>query len=147
MDQFEVKTLRVNPGQDYSGPDAKDIRDKFMTATLASKPPNEYAGFLAGYLKKNLNATPDEVATAYACKVTKTPLDRRQNFVDPATGRLVRVEPGQAVPEGARTPQLAGQLNTPTTQMRNVGAQANLPRSDALHCSLKSTACAGSWDR
>jgi hypothetical protein len=54
------------------------------------------------------------------------PPDKGQNFVDPNTGQLVRVEPGGQVPKGAQTPQTFSGQNAPTMQMRNVAAQASL---------------------
>lgn len=54
-----------------------------------------------------------------------TPADRGESFVDP-TGTLVRVQPGQQVPQGGMRPTQFGSANAPTTQMRNVAAQAGL---------------------
>ncbi len=61
------------------------------------------------------------------------PPDRGQNFVDPTTGQLVRVEPGQAVPKGAQTASTFSTQNAPTMQMRNVGAQASLVHEQTPH--------------
>lgn len=55
-----------------------------------------------------------------------TPTDHGQNMVDPESGMLVRVEPGQHVPKGAMTASQTGSVNAPTMQMRNVAAQASL---------------------
>ncbi len=41
-------------------------------------------------------------------------------------GKVYRLEPGQSVPEGAQTPAGLSSVNTPTTQQRNVAAQAAL---------------------
>jgi len=54
------------------------------------------------------------------------PADRGANFVDPESGTLVRVQPGQAVPKGGMTASGFGSANAPTQQMRNVAAQASL---------------------
>jgi len=59
--------------------------------------------------------------------------DHGENFVDPKTGKLVRVEPGGAVPEGGlKTTTFSGQ-NAPTMQMRNVAAQAQLVHEQTPH--------------
>jgi hypothetical protein len=57
------------------------------------------------------------------------PPDHGQNFVEPGTNRLVRVEPGGSVPVGGVLPSQAG----PTMQMRNVAAQASLVHEQAPH--------------
>lgn len=52
--------------------------------------------------------------------------DHGVTMIDPTTHKLVRVEPGGAVPEGALTPTQAGAQNAPTMQQRNVAGQAQL---------------------
>ncbi len=52
--------------------------------------------------------------------------DYGENFVDPTTGKLTRVRPGDVVPTGALKPTTLSSQNAPTMQMRNVGAQAQL---------------------
>ncbi len=59
--------------------------------------------------------------------------DRGENYIDPKTRRLVRVEPGGTVPAGAITRAGENAINTPTTQMRNVGAQATLVHEQTPH--------------
>lgn len=51
--------------------------------------------------------------------------DHGQNFIDPKTGKLVRVEPGQQAPEGAMTATGYGGTNTPTTAARNAAERSD----------------------
>lgn len=53
------------------------------------------------------------------------PPDKGQNFIDPATGRMVRIEPGGAVPKGAMTASGLNTVNTPTSQSRGMSEMAN----------------------
>ena len=52
--------------------------------------------------------------------------DHGVSMIDPASGKLIRVEPGQSVPTGGMTPQQMGAQNAPTTTQRNVAGQAQL---------------------
>lgn len=56
-------------------------------------------------------------------------VDRGQNFIDPSTNRMVRVEPGGSVPTGALTAQGLNRENATPTQMLNREGQARIIRS------------------
>lgn len=103
-----------------------------LEESVKARPPNEYADFKAGYTKAHPEATADQIVKEYA-KAHQAPADRGQNFVDPETGTLTRVQPGGVVPKGAMTPNQAGSVNTPTMQMRNVAAQAALVHEQTPH--------------
>lgn len=101
--------------------------EDWLKAETANKPEtaNEYADFKTGYLKEHPGATVEQLAHAFATS-KQTPPDRGQNFVDPATNKMVRVEPGGNVPKGAVTAAGENTINTPATQQRNVASQASL---------------------
>jgi hypothetical protein len=86
-------------------------------------------------------------------KVPAIPADHGQNFVDPATGRLVRVEPNGVVPKGAVTAAGENAVNTPTMQQRTAAGRAGtvldmapevLARIDSLSKELGPTM--GRWN-
>ena len=58
--------------------------------------------------------------------------DHGQNVFD-KSGKMIRLEPGQTAPEGAVTAAGMNTSNTPTTQQRNVGAQAQLVHEQTPH--------------
>lgn len=87
--------------------------------------------FVDEYLKdpKHKGANVADAQRAYEKNKQLPPLaDRGQNFVDPKTHRLIRVEPGGAVPEGAVT---AGGLSSETVNENKQEATAKKAREDA----------------
>jgi hypothetical protein len=69
------------------------------------KTENQEQQFVDEYRKTNAKATVAEAQRAFKKNEQLPPqTDRGQNFVDPATHKLIRVEPGGAVPENAVTP-------------------------------------------
>lgn len=117
---FKTGELKKNPN---AAPD--EIVSKFVAAHQAPRAPNQYEDFKTDYLKSNPNAGAAEIDKAYTAAHQQQP-DRGQNYEDPATHRLVRVEPGGAIPEGAVTPTQGGSQNTLTTQQRNTASQAQM---------------------
>jgi hypothetical protein len=93
---------------------------------VAEKAPNEYEDFKADYLKQNPHASIAEVQKAFSKNraTPHEPADHGQNFIDPATGKLVRVEPGQTAPANAQTPQGFNTTNTPTMTQRTAAGRA-----------------------
>lgn len=59
-----------------------------------------------------------------AHQIGEKPEDHGQNLIDPTTGKLLRVQPGQTVPKGAMTPQQAGTLEVPTSATRTMSETA-----------------------
>lgn len=55
----------------------------------------------------------------------KVPADHGVTMIGP-DGKVLRLEPGQTAPSGTQTSSGFSSLNTPTTQQRNVAAQASL---------------------
>lgn len=67
-----------------------------------------------------------EAEKAYKDLTPKERADHGVTMIDPKTHQLIRIEPGQSVPEGALTAQQSGAQNAPTQQQRNVAGQAQL---------------------
>lgn len=80
---------------------------------------------VAEYKASHPNASTTE-ALEYVKTHTAPPdkNDHGQNFIDPATNKLVRVGPGGSVPAGAVTAAGENTINTPTTQARNAGERS-----------------------
>lgn len=72
-----------------------------------------------------VNKKTGEVLKDLGAAKTASANDHGVTVVDD-NGQVVRLTPGMTAPSTFRTPQQAGSLNTPTTQMRNVAAQASL---------------------
>jgi hypothetical protein len=65
------------------------------------------------------------------------PPDRGTNVIDPATHRLIRVEPGGAVPEGAITPQQAGGEAVAANKTEQAGKDARASAGRAYQLAQK----------
>lgn len=92
-------------------------------------PINEYEDFKADYLKTNPHASVAEIQKAFK-KNTEKPEDHGQDFVDPTTHKLIRVQPGGAVPEGAVT---ASGLSGENAGAVKTEAAAKKAKEDAQH--------------
>lgn len=126
-EDFKTGYLKTNP---QAAPD--EIVSKFTAAKQPAQrtPQNEYEDFKAGYLQKNPNADAFEVTREYA-KAHQSPERPPQQFMFEPDGQggyksVLVNQPGQHISAGAVTPNQAGSQNVPTTQMRNVAAQAQL---------------------
>ena len=85
------------------------------------------------YMKAHPKAT-----LAQARRATEAnPPDRGTNVIDPATHRLIRVEPGGAVPEGAITPQQAGGEAVAANKTEQAGKDARASAGRAYQLAQK----------
>ena len=75
----------------------------------------------------------ETMAAARQHTAVAPPVDHGATVIDPQSGQVVRLVPGMRAPEGFRGVNQQGSLNTPTSQMRNVGAQASLVHEQTPH--------------
>lgn len=125
-EDFKAGILKNNP---QTAPD--EIVKQYAAAHQppARTPQNEYEDFKGDYLKKNPQADAFEISREYA-KAHQSPQRPPESLMlipDGKGGYTTQVVgAGQHIAGGAVTPTQAGSQNTPTTQMRNVAAQAQL---------------------
>lgn len=100
-----------------------------LKGKVPGKTENAEQQFIDEYQKLHAGATVAEAQRAYEKNKQLPPqTDRGQNFVDPTTHKLVRVEPGGAVPEGAVT---ASGLSGENVATEKQDAAAKKARDDA----------------
>ena len=97
--------------------------------TAQPKTENDFEQFYKQYITDN--KLPDNSASRLMAKAKYTAAGQQPERPQRALmigpdGKVIEVQPGMTVPTGSRTPTQQGQLNTPTTQQRNVGTQAEL---------------------
>lgn len=92
--------------------------EKWLQLEAANKPESvsEFNVFKKAHPELNGDQLVREYAKAH--QAPQRPEDHGQNVVDPATHKLIRVQPGQAMPEGAQTVAGVNSANTPTAQNR-----------------------------
>ncbi len=97
----------------------------FQGKTGAEHTENAEQQFVDEFRKNNPKATVAEAQRAFKKNEQLPPqTDRGQNFIDPNTNKLVRVEPGGAVPKGALTAAGENAVNTPTAATRTMSEAA-----------------------
>lgn len=80
--------------------------------------------FLDEYKTNHPGSSVADAEKAFKQLTPKEAADRGQNFIDPATHKLVRVEPGGAVPEGALTASGVNQQNAGTDKKTQAAKDA-----------------------
>jgi hypothetical protein len=121
----------LNPFQEWRKANPKAPVDDWLKLEESVKPGarGEYEDFKAAYKKNHPVADDESVVKAYAAEHKPPPNPQQPPqalIVNPTTHQFEVARPGSAVPEGFMTETGAANANAPTTQMRNVSAQASL---------------------
>lgn len=123
----EFEAWREIPGNEHKDP-LEFIKSKAdIEAAAKPKEPKTASPeqqFLDEYKTQHPGSSIADAEKAFKQLVPKEPVDRGQNFVDPVTHKMVRVEPGGQVPEGALTPAGMGTANAGAAKGTESAAQA-----------------------
>jgi hypothetical protein len=124
-EEEEGKTIVTDQGIMGWNPQTKKY-DIPMGKSPAPKSPKETSEEqdIADYMANHPGAKIHEAREKTRIVQPREPADHGQNFIDPATGQLVRVEPGQVAPPGALSPGGFSTTNTPTMTQRTAAGRA-----------------------